>query len=170
MTAVLALYLESDFGVTESTIGIFFVYVGALSVVMRAIVLGKLVDWLGETRVMRIGAVLLAIGLAAIPLPRSVVVLGIVIALVPIGTACLFPSVTALVTQRAADHERGQTLGVQQAFGGVARVIAPIWATAAFQGLGQGVPFYIAAMVVGIVTILAFRVPLAGAPQPEAGA
>ena len=51
-----------------------------------------------------------------------------------------------------------ETLGVQQAFGGVSRVIAPIWATAAFQGLGRPVPFYIAAAVVGIVAILAFRV------------
>jgi MFS family permease len=167
MTAVLALYLESDFGVTEATIGIFFVYVGALSVVMRAVILGKLVDWLGEARVMQIGAVLLTIGLFAIPFPRSVVSLGLIIALVPIGTACLFPSVTALVTRRAAEHERGQTLGVQQAFGGVSRVIAPIWATAAFQGLGRGVPFFIAAGVVGIVTVLSFRVPPRG-KIPEA--
>ncbi len=162
MTAVLALYLESDFGITEKTIGIFFVYVGALGVVMRAVILGKLVDWLGETKVMRIGAMLLTMGLFAIPFPRSVISLGVVIALIPIGTACLFPSVTALVTQRVAEHERGQTLGVQQAFGGVSRVIAPIWATAAFQGLGRAVPFYIAAAVVGIVTVLAFRVPPAG--------
>jgi MFS family permease len=159
--------LESDFGVTEATIGIFFVYVGALSVVMRAVILGKLVDWLGEARVMQIGAVLLTIGLFAIPFPRSVVSLGLIIALVPIGTACLFPSVTALVTRRAAEHERGQTLGVQQAFGGVSRVIAPLWATAAFQGLGRGVPFFIAAGVVGIVTVLSFRVPPRG-KIPEA--
>jgi MFS family permease len=158
MSAVLALYLEHDFGVTERTIGIFFVYVGALSVIMRALVLGTLVDRLGEARVMRIGAVLLAVGLVAIPLPRAVLPLAATIALVPIGTACLFPAVTALVTQRASDHERGQTLGVQQAFGGVARVIAPIWATAAFQALGESVPFFIAAGVVGVVTVLAFRV------------
>lgn len=168
MTAVLALYLESDFGVTEQTIGIFFVYVGALGVVMRAVILGKLVDWLGETKVMRIGALLLALGLVAIPVPRSIITLGFIIGLVPIGTACLFPSVTALVTQRVAERERGQTLGVQQAFGGVSRVIAPIWATAAFQGLGQAVPFYIAAAVVGVVTVLAFRVPPAGRISPAA--
>ncbi len=170
MTAVLALYLESDFGITEQTIGIFFVYVGALGVVMRAVVLGKLVDWLGETKVMRIGAVLLTVGLFAIPLPDTAITLGVVIGLVPIGTACLFPSVTALVTQRVSDHERGQTLGVQQAFGGVSRVIAPIWATAAFQGWGRPVPFYIAAAVVGFVTVLAFRVPpVDRVPEPAVG-
>jgi MFS family permease len=158
MTAVLALYLEHNFGITERTIGVFFIYVGALGVVMRALVLGRLVDALGETRVMRIGALLLTIGLLAIPLPRGVISLGVVISLIPIGTACLFPAVTALVTHRIRDDERGQILGVQQTFGGVARVVAPIWATAAFQGLGVAVPFYIAGLVVGVVTLLAFRV------------
>ncbi len=166
ITAVLALYLEADFGVTEETIGIFFVYVGALSVVMRALVLGKLVDRFGETKVMRLGAAALALGIFLIPIPTSVIPLGIVIALIPIGTACLFPSVSALVTHKVTKREFGQTLGVQQAFGGTARVIAPIWATAAFQGLGTDVPFYIASAVVLIVVLLAFRVQ-APVPAPE---
>lgn len=158
MTAVLALYLESDFGVTEKTIGLFFVYVGALSVVMRALILGKLVDWLGEVRVLRIGAICLMVGLALLPLPHTLPLLAPVIALIPIGTALLFPSVTALVTHKASDDERGQVLGVQQTFGGISRVLAPIWATAVFQGWGTGVPFFIASGVVAGVTLLAFRV------------
>lgn len=158
MTGVFALYLESDFGVTEQTIGLFFVYVGALSVIMRALILGKLVDRFGEARVMRMGAISLMLGLLLLPLPQTVLLLAPVIALVPIGTALLFPSVTALVTHKASDRERGQVLGVQQTFGGIARVIAPIWATAVFQGWGTGVPFFIAAGVVAGVTLLAFRV------------
>jgi MFS family permease len=158
MTSVLALYLAIDFGVTEESIFIFFVYVGAIGVLMRAVMLGKLVDWLGEVKLMRIGAACLALGLVIIPLPNSVVTLGLVLGLVPIGTACLFPATSALITHRVPRHQLGQTLGVQQAFGGVARVLAPIWATAAFQGLGTGVPFYLAGGVVAVVTVLAFRV------------
>ncbi|MEE8117775.1 MAG: MFS transporter [Gemmatimonadales bacterium] len=158
MTAILALYLESAFGVTEHNIFIFFVYVGALSIVMRAIILGKLVAWLGETKVMRIGALALALGLAVMPLPRSVPWLLLAMSLVPVGTALLFPSVTALVTHKVSAHERGQVLGVQQTFGGVSRVIAPIWATAVFQGFGTKVPFFMAAGVVAVVALLAFRV------------
>jgi MFS family permease len=160
MTAVLALYLQDNFGVTEGTIGLFFVYVGAVGMVMRAVVLGILVDKLGETRVMRIGAGLLTVGLLGIPFATAVLPLILILALVPVGTACLFPSVTALVTHRAHDDERGQVLGVQQTFGGGARVIAPIMATAAFQKGGEAVPFYIAAAFVALVTIAAFRVPL----------
>lgn len=158
MTGVLALYLGKVFGVTEKTIGIFFVYTGGLSLVMRALILGKMVERFGETGVMRMGAVMLALGLASIPLAPSVLALAGVIALIPIGTALLFPATSALVTHRAPKEELGQVLGVQQAFGAVARIIAPIWATAAFQALGVGVPFYIAGVVVAVVGLLAFGV------------
>jgi MFS family permease len=158
MTGVLALYLASDFGVTEESIFIFFVYLGAIGVIMRAVLLGKLIDWLGEVRLMRVGAVLLTAGLLAIPLPSSEVSLGLVLGLVPIGTACLFPAVSALISHRAEKHELGQTLGVQQAFGGVARVVAPIWATAAFGALGVGVPFYLAGGIVALVILATFAI------------
>jgi multidrug resistance protein len=158
MTGVLALYLEREFQVTERTIGLFFVYNGALSVIMRALILGHVIDALGEQRVMRLGGVLLALGLLLVPFAHTIPLLALAIAFIPIGTALLFPATTALVTHEAPDRERGQVLGVQQTFGGIARVIAPIWATAAFQGWGPAVPFYVAAAVVGIVVLLALQV------------
>ncbi len=158
-TAVMALYLGSAFGVTEQTIGAFFVLVGGFGVVMRALVLGKLVDWLGETKVMRVGATSLMLGLLLVPQAGSVLAFSILVCLIPIGTALLFPTVSALVTHRVRRRELGQSLGVQQAFGGIARVIGPIWSTAAFQGLGRHVPFYIAAGIVFSVVVLALRIP-----------
>ena len=55
--------------------------------------------------------------------------LGLVVILVPIGTALLFPATTALVSWRARREETGQVMGVQQAMGSVARIIGPLWAT-----------------------------------------
>jgi MFS family permease len=158
MTAVLALYLRAEFGFTEKTIGLVFMFTGGLSVVMRAIVLGWMIDRFGESGVMRIGGALLALGLLLIPLPRVLPLFIPALGLVPIGTALLFPATTALLTHQAPDTERGQVLGVQQTFGGVARVLAPIGATAAFQALGVGVPFYLAAAVVSLAATLAWQV------------
>lgn len=173
VSAVLALYLKSAYGITERTIFLFFVYIGGLGVVMRAVLLGRLVDWLGETRLMRLGAVAFALGMFTIPLPGSVWFTGLLIGLIPIGAACLFPAVTALVTHQVHDHERGQALGVQQAFGGGARVLAPLWATAAFQALGHTIPFFISGAVAAIVALLALRVregPEAAHAHAPAGA
>ncbi len=152
MAAVLPLFLYARFQITEKTIGYFFVYFGGLNVVMRALILGPLVDWLGESRVMRLGATVLALGFALMPLANSIPAFVALAAGLPIGTALLFPATSAMITHRTEEHEMGQTLGVQQAFGGAARVVGPIAGAAAFQGLGVAVPFFgAAALVAGIL-------------------
>jgi MFS family permease len=164
LSAVVALYLKFRFGITEKTIGYVFLYMGALAVVLRAVIVGWLVDRFGETRVMRAGTVLLALGMLLYPVPRTIAGMALVLALVPIGTALLFPAVTALVSHETDPHEVGQTMGVQQAFGGVARVAGPMWSAPVFQLLGPSVPFMIAACIVAVTGILAFRVPLKPVP------
>jgi multidrug resistance protein len=158
MTSVMALYLGAQFGIDEKTIGYIFLYVGILSFVMRSLLLGPIVDRIGETWAMRIGTVLLVLGLALYPLPRHLWTLAIVIPLVPIGTALLFPATTSLMSRYSDPRELGTTMGVAQTFAGLARVLAPILATITFQRLGHGWPFYVAAGYVTLVSIMAFQV------------
>lgn len=158
LSAVMALYLGARFGVTEKTIGLFFFYTGSLSLVMRALVIGKLVERFGETGTLRLGSILLTLGLFLTPLAHTIPLFALAAGLIPLGTACLFPATSALVTHRAPKHELGQVLGVQQAFGGAARIVAPIWSTFAFQHFGRSVPFFVSSVVVAGVSVLAFRI------------
>lgn len=142
MTAILALFLLDRFAIDEKGIGWVFAYIGVLSVVARALLLGPMVDKYREPRLSRMGIVLLAMGLVALPLSYNYVTLALAIALIPLGTAFTFPCVTGMLSQVIPNHERGLYMGVQQTFGGLARVIGPIWAGFAFDYLGKGVPFY----------------------------
>jgi len=153
VTAVLALFLADRYQVTEQTIGYFFMYIGSISVFTRVLLLGKAVDRLGEARLSRIGVLLLAIGLGGMPLARSLPVLALAVAFIPLGTAFTFPCVTALLSRVISSRERGLYMGVQQTFGGVARIIAPLWAGFAYDHLGTGVPFFTSAAVV-LATLL----------------
>jgi MFS family permease len=162
LTSVLALFLAAEYGVTQGTIGWFFFYVGLLSVVMRSLLLGPIVAHVGEVRAMRIGALTLVIGLLLFPATGSIVQLALVIPLVPIGTALLFPSSTSLLTAATDREQTGLMMGVAQTFAGASRIIAPLGATFAFQQLGHASPFLLAAAVVGAVSLLAWRVD----PQP----
>ena len=148
MTTVLALFLSVKFGVNEKTIGYFFAYVGIISFFTRAFFLGKAVDWLGEPRLSRAGMVMLAVGLGTMPLAPSIAVLAISVALIPLGTAFTFPCVTGLLSRIVPSHERGLYMGVQQTFGGIARVLGPIYAGWTFDHLGHGVPFFTAGGIV----------------------
>lgn len=166
MSSVVALYLNARFGITEKTIGVVFMYIGALAVLMRALVLGWFVDRFGETRVMRIGAIVFATGLTLYTVPTTIWMMALVLPIIPIGQALLFPSVTALSSHRSDPTELGQMMGVQQAFGGGARVLGPLWATLIFQRFGPDKPFLVAAAVMLVVTLLAFQVPVAAVASP----
>jgi MFS family permease len=163
LTAVLGLFLMERFQVTEANIGYIFLYLGSISVVMRAGVLGRVVRAFGEVRVMRLGAILLAIGLFAYPLPERFSGLLLVMTLVPIGTALLFPSTTGLLSRRGGRDQMGQLMGVQQGFGSVARIAGPLWAGALFQHVSPDAPFYAAGAVVAFAAVLAGRLR----PQPR---
>jgi MFS family permease len=150
VTSMLALFLNLRFGVTEKTIGFFFTYTGVISVLTRALILGRMVDRYGEAKLSRFGTTLLAIGIASLAfirpladpaglaarmghvLPASAVALlpylplALAVALLPLGTAFTFPCVTALLSRVISSRERGLYMGVQQTFGGLARVIFPI--------------------------------------------
>jgi hypothetical protein len=108
------------------------------------------VDRYGEVRLSRFGLVLLATGIAAMAftkpianpahvaamlggvLPAGAVAflpylpLALAVALLPLGTAFTFPCVTAMLSHVIPSRERGLYMGVQQTFGGMARVIFPV--------------------------------------------
>jgi MFS family permease len=101
-------------------------------------------------RTARLGALALSIGLVLVPLTRPIdlphfswVAFALVIALVPLGAALNFPSVTALLSRVVGENERGLYMGVQQTYGGLARVIYPLVAGIASDHMGEKSPFWI---------------------------
>src|SRR5260370_25476932 len=68
-------------------IGYFFMYVGAISVFTRVLLLGRMVDWLGEAKLSRLGLVLLAGGVVGMPLSRNLGVLAVAGGRIPLGAA-----------------------------------------------------------------------------------
>ena len=168
-TSVLALYLGAEFQLDATTIGPIFTYIGSLSFVMRSVLLGPVVHRLGELWTLRLGTLALTLGLWLYPVPDSLWTFAMVIPLVPIGTALLFPSTTSLMSRQSDPRELGTTMGVAQTFAGLARVMAPVLATAAFQRLGHGAPFYLAGACVALVGLLAFQMQVESGVSPRPG-
>jgi MFS family permease len=154
--SVLALFLNARFQVTEQTIGYFFMYVGSISVFARVLLLGRMVDWLGEAKLSRLGLVLLAAGVLGMPLSRNLGVLAVAVALIPLGTAFTFPCVTALLSRVINPRERGLYMGMQQTYGGVARIIAPLFFGWAFDSLGVSSPYFFSSAFILATIFLGF--------------
>ena len=188
---ILALFLSVRFGVTAKNIGFFFTYIGTISVLTRALILGWAVDRFGEARLSRFGSMLLAIGLAAIafmyPLRDPAAVaqkldlsvsfvavlpylpLALAVALVPLGTAFTFPCVTALLSRVIPSSVRGLYMGVQQTFGGSARVVFPILAGIMFDRSVE-LPFLVSAALVAGTIYLGLGMETYIHPKPSAEA
>jgi MFS family permease len=154
--SVLALFLNARFQVTEQTIGYFFMYVGAISVFARVLLLGRAVDWLGEAKLSRLGLVLLAAGVLGMPLSQNLGMLALAVALIPLGTAFTFPCVTALLSRVISQSERGLYMGMQQTYGGVARIIAPLFFGWAFDSLGVSSPYFFSSAILLATISLGF--------------
>src|SRR5229473_2081980 len=163
---VLALFLNARFQVTEQTIGYFFMYVGAISVFARVLLLGRMVDWLGEANLSRLGLVLLAAGVLGMPLSRNLLMLAIAVALIPLGTAFTFPCVTALLSRVINPGERGLYMGMQQTYGGVARIIAPLFFGWAFDSLGVSSPYFFSSAFILATIFLGFGLDQYARPKP----
>lgn len=153
-TPMLPLILADRLGVTETNVGYFVMYLGGMGVIVRTLILGRVLEWLGEARVARLGLVFLAVGLAMVALITSYPTMLIAMTLMPIGTGLLFPCVTAMLSRVVPNAQRGLYMGVQHTFGGVSRVAFPLIVGFGMDALGMGVPFVFAGvMVIGTLLL-----------------
>lgn len=167
MNAVLALFLNARFAITEHNIGWFYMFVGFVSVIMRAVILGAVVKRFGEVRMLRLGAFLVAIGMLTAPFANSPWQFLAYITFIPAGTALLFPCTTSLISRYADPNVVGQTLGVQQTFGGISRLLGPVLAGWIFQHWGEPFPFWLSGTLVLLTAVFALRLQ-PGEARPKA--
>jgi len=144
----LPLLLSERFALTAKGVGYIFMYLGGLGVVVRAGILGRLVDHYGEARLARGGIVILAAGMAVAAAAHTWAILFVGLTLMPVGTACIFPCILGMLSRIVPSAERGLYMGVQQTYGGVSRVVFPVLAGVLMDNLGRAVPFWVAAAMV----------------------
>lgn len=168
VTSVLALFLQRRFGVTAETIWPFFLYLGSISVLARVLLLGRAVDRFGEMRTSRVGIVTLASGILLMAFAKSLPVLALAVALMPIGAALTFPCVTALLSRIVGTADRGLYMGLQQTYGGIARVGAPLFYGVVFDRVGVAAPFLFASGFVASTLLVGRRLDSSAAEPPKA--
>ena len=170
-TAILPLVLADRVGATEQNVGYFIMYLGGIGVIVRTGILGRMIEWLGEAKLCRLGLVLLASGLALVAAIHSYPVLFLSFTLMPLGTAFIFPAVTAMLSRVVSKSERGLYMGVQHTFGGLSRVSFPLATGYAMDRLGKGVPYVVAGILVLLSLVLTtsmerYAEPPASTPKP----
>lgn len=143
-----------DWGPRE--VGLMFFYVGSILVVIQGGLIGPITRLFGETRLLIASAVMLFIGMAAIPFVHSLIPLLIVDIALAGGMALFGPMSNSLISREAAIDERGGVLGVSQSTQSLARVVGPLIAGPLFTEYGRNAPYWAAAAAMAIAALMSF--------------
>jgi MFS transporter, DHA1 family, tetracycline resistance protein len=143
-----ALFSERRFAFTEETIGYLFAYVGVVLSIVQGGLVGRAARRFGERRLVTAGLLLLATGLALVPLSRSVAELVVANGVLAVGMAFNSPALTALISKRSDPEDQGGILGVSQGLASLARIVGPAWGGYLFDRWGMTSPYFSSAALI----------------------
>jgi len=148
--ATFSLFGERRLGLELVSTGTVFAGIGLAVVAANAGLVGPAVRALGELGALRLGLALDGAGLVLLALTRSWTVLVPALLALTGGQGLITPILSSSVAGAVAPERRGSALGLQQAAGGLARVVGPLGGGFAFQRLGVPTPYLAGAVLLAL--------------------
>ncbi len=161
LEATFALTVPRVYGYGAFGVGLLLGYTGLVQAIAQGYVLGKVVKRFGEVRVLKVGAIALALGLAPLGTLDSRGGLLVMMALIAIGYGLASPSVASLISRRSERHVQGEVLGINQSAMALARIFGPLAGAAVYAILGPSAPYIGGAIVAALALILMRGIGLA---------
>jgi multidrug resistance protein len=157
MEATLALFCQQRFGFGVRQTSWLFVFVGVILVIVQGGLLGRLVKRYGERSLILSGIVLMAVGLAILPLSHLWVLL-VSLGLLAVGQGVHNPSSLGLLSRLTDESSQGSTIGLSRSFGALARALGPAAGTFLFAAAGAAWPFWAAGGLMVVALFIALGV------------
>jgi DHA1 family tetracycline resistance protein-like MFS transporter len=142
------LVLAGNFGLAVQQAGFMLMYGGILIVLMQWFVLPRVVDRLGERRLIPVGMTILATGATASAFVPSWEWLLLTSGLVTVGAAFTNPSMMSLLSKLAGSNERGAVLGVSSSVNSLANIGSPLVGGLMLQVIGGASPMVLTGALV----------------------
>jgi len=156
METVFALFTQHTFGWTAMQNGLLFTYIGVIVVLMQGGLVGPLVKWMGEQRLLLAGLLLLAGGLILLPWSTHLALLLLTLGILSAGDGAVTPIVSTLLSFASPADAQGETLGLAQGMAGLGRMLGPLVAGSLFT-VGIPLPFLLGGVLVIIAALLALQ-------------
>ena len=146
--ATFSIWGQKQFGFTEGSASIVFVFVGVTLVAVQGGLIGPLTEKLGSRKLLRIGLSLVAVGLLLLGFTTTWPLLFVALFLLSLGQGMSGPSGGALVAELAPVERRGEAIGYQQSTAAFGRVAGPVMAGALFDHVGISAPFLVSGILI----------------------
>lgn len=147
MESTFTLFAEHVRDLGPREVGRMFGIAGLVTIVIQGGLIGRLAKRFGEDRLVPVGLVVLALGLALLPgAPPFWPMVG-VFAIIAIGQGITSPSLQSLISRATSDEEQGFVLGTNQSMSALARTVGPTLGGLAYTLGSPSMPFYLAAVI-----------------------
>jgi MFS transporter, DHA1 family, tetracycline resistance protein len=163
LEATFSLMVPRVYGYGPYGVGLLLGYTGLVQAIAQGYLLGKMVRQFGELRILRLGAIALALGLAPLGSLGSHTALLVMLALIAIGYGLASPAVASLISKRSERQVQGEVLGINQSALSLARIFGPIIGAGAYAILGAPAPYIGGALVTVMALILMRGIDLGAA-------
>lgn len=166
MEAIYGLWSEENFGWSANDLGFAFLAIGGGGLFAQLVLIGPLVARYGEARVIVMGLLLLAVSMLLQPLIRMPISGVALMGLLMVGHSLAFPSAGALLSRNIPPDRQGGTMGLLMASNAVGRILAPPLFGLIYAEVGHDAPWYVGAVVIAVVALLALQAVRLSAPRP----
>jgi MFS family permease len=147
MESTLALLVFDRFGWRAAEVGRLFAFAGLVIVVLQGGLTGRLARRFGERALLTTGMLVEAAGMTAIPFASAPAGVTASLAALAVGSGLCTPSLSSLLSRRAAASEQGSTLGLGASLGSLGRIAGPMWGGLAYDQFHYPAPYLSAAAV-----------------------
>jgi DHA1 family tetracycline resistance protein-like MFS transporter len=134
--ATFALMVPAIYGYGARGIGELLAFTGLLQAFTQGYLLRKIVGRQGELRLLRVGVVAFAVGMAPMASLSDRALLWVLLASLSIGYGLASPSVASLISRSTEHHLQGEVMGVNQSALALARICGPLGAGFFYQVTG----------------------------------
>jgi multidrug resistance protein len=119
------LFIEDRWNYGEREMGWMFMFIGAIAVPLQGGLLGRLINSLGERRIILIGLLLSAIGMALLLNAYSFVTLTVYLTIAGVGNQLIRPTNASWISKQTRIGQ-GAAIGIMDAFLSLGRILGPL--------------------------------------------
>ncbi|HEX9118700.1 MAG TPA: MFS transporter [Anaerolineae bacterium] len=165
-TFALFAHARFDWGMTQ--VGYLLAGLGVVGALIQGGLIHIVVRRLGEKATLVTGLILAAAGLGAAAFAHSVPVF--VAALLPaaVGAGLASPSLVTLVSHAADPGQQGRVQGAAGSLESLGRIVGPLWGNSVLQWWGEGAAYFLAALLLAVVAVIAGGLAPLRREQPAA--
>ncbi len=146
------------FGFGSVEMGYFFIYIGAIQIILQGAVIGRLTERFGEGKLIAFGPLVMMVGIFLMPLIPNIAVFMLSLTMISSGSGIMRTVVPSFISKITPANEQGGTLGVANSVASIARVPGPIIGGSLFEFAGLATPFLASAAMLMVTFGLGWRV------------